>query len=789
MQRAWPVRRYTYVLVLALAAPLAVSAVLVALDHGRAAFALLAAAVVAGLGAALALARRIARPILGISAVANRVAAGDRSVRANPEGPLEVGEIARQMNRMLDELEHGERALRRSEARYRALYETSNDAIVGIDLEGRIMFANDSTERMLGYAPEELVGRDVTLLMPPQLHERYRRAMSRLVEGKAAAARTTDETLARHRDGREVAVEFTYSHLQAGGEDLLVGILRDITERHSAMDRLRESEARFRAMADSAPAFIWLADASLRCMYVNRAWLAFTGRSLPDEEGDGWLDSLHPDDRERVRAAAADALCEQRYFAIEFRLRRHDGEHRWVLHHGAPRLDATGALVGYIGTAMDIDDRVQASERVRRLTMLYAALSQVNEALLRSREPQELFQRVCDIVVEHGLRIATVAMLDDDGTRLRRVASSGDRSDAHDDTPIALDGGDPRERAAAVRALRGRGPVVNNDIANGAAAPLQPVTPGVRRLRASASFPLLKQGEPIGVFDVFSDEVGFFDVEMTRLLELLANDVSYALDTLSAQATREQAEIAVRQLNATLEARVHERTRSLELANRELEAFCYSVSHDLRAPLRAITGFTDLAIEHAGDRLDAQAMAHLARVKAAAARMSLLINDLLDLSRIARAEFNRSDTSLSAMVTEIVVDLLEAEPQRRVDVKIAQDLRAQADPGLVRVLLANLIGNAWKFTGRCERATIEFGVRNHDGVEAFFVRDNGAGFDLEHADKLFAPFQRLHTDREFPGTGIGLALAQRVVHRHGGRIWAQAAVDAGATFYFTLPPR
>ncbi len=787
MNSAWPVRRYTYALVLALAVPLAASAVLVALDHDRAAFTLLVAAVVAALGAAIALARRIAQPILRISAVANRVAAGDRTVRAEPEGPHEVAEIARQMNRMLDELELNERALRRSEARYRALYETSNDAIVGIDLEGRIMFANDATERMLGYSPSALVGRDVTVLMPPQLHERYRRALRLLVEGKAAATRTTVETLALHRDGHEVAVEFTYSHLHAGGEDLLVGILRDITERRTAMDRLRESEARFRAMADSAPAFIWLADAALRCIYVNRVWLAFTGQAMAQQEGEGWLDSVHPDDRDRVRTANAEALREQRGFAIEFRLRRHDGEYRWMLHYGAPRLDAAGALVGYIGTAMDIHDRVLAGERVRRLTMLYAALSQANEALLRSREPQELFQRVCDIVVQHGLRIATVALVDDDGAHLRRVARAGDTAGVLDDASIALDGSDPRERIPAVLALRKRSPVVSNDRANDADTIALPDAPGAQELRASASFPLWKHGELIGVFDVFADEVDFFDAEMTRLLELLASDVSYSLDTLSAQAIREQAEIAVRQLNATLEARVHERTRSLEVANRELEAFGYSVSHDLRAPLRAITGFTDLVIEQAGDRLDSQAMAHLARVKSAAARMAQLINDLLDLSRIARAEFNRRDTSLSAMATEIVADLSEIDPQRRVQVKIAQGLRAQADPGLVRLLLANLIGNAWKFTGRCERATIEFGAGQCDGVDAFFVRDNGAGFDLAHADKLFAPFQRLHTDREFPGTGIGLALAQRVVHRHGGRIWAHAAVDSGATFYFTLP--
>jgi PAS domain S-box-containing protein len=781
------VRAYTYALVAALAVPLAAAVALLQLDYDRAAFALLIAAVFAALAAAIALARRIARPIQRISQTASRVAAGDRAVRAVAEGPLEVVEIARQMNRMLDELAASEIATRRSEARYRALYETSNDAIVCVDRDGRIVFANDATEKMLGYAPPELIGRDVALLQPARLRERYRRGLRHFVDGARAAKRSTVETLALARDGREIAVEFTYSHLRSGEEDLIVGILRDISERRTAMARLRESEARFRAMADSAPALIWLADAAQRCLYVNRAWLAFTGCTLSQAQGDGWLDRIHADDRGRCRAAHADAFAAPRRFEIEFRLRRRDGEYRWVLNQGAPRFDAHGSLVGYIGTAIEIHDRVIAEQRVRRLTMLYAALSQANEALHRSREPRELFQRVCDIVVAHGLRMATIALVDADGAALRAVAQSGDAWGMLGGPPVALDGSDPRERIPAVIALRARKRFISNDRAN------DPRTIPIRdphaaaELRSSASFPLLRGSAVIGVLDVFADDVDFFDDEMTRLLELLAHDVSYALDTLSAEAKRERAERALRQLNATLEERVRQRTRQLEAANRELEAFSYSVSHDLRAPLRAVGGFTDLVVENAGERLDDESRSHLARVKAAAARMAELINDLLDLSRVARAELNRRDTSLSTIASDIVAELAESGPPRRVDVRIASGLTAHADPGLARVLLANLIGNAWKFTGRRDDAIIEVGTATLDGTAAFFVRDNGAGFDVAHADKLFAPFQRLHSEREFSGTGIGLALAQRVVHRHGGRIWADAAPQKGATFFFTLP--
>jgi PAS domain S-box-containing protein len=785
MRGPWPVRRYTYALVLALAVPLACAGVLVQLDHDRGALALLAAAVVAALFGAIALATRIAQPIARISDVASRVAAGDRDVRAEPHGPLEVVEIARQMNRMLDQLAVSEVALRRSEARYRALYETSNDAIVCVDLEGRIVFANDATERMLGYTPPELIGRDVALLQPLRLRERYRRGLRQFVAGPHDATRTTVETLVLARDGREVAVEFTYSYLHAGDEELIVGILRDITERRTAMSRLRESEARFRAMADSAPAFIWLSDASQRYTYVNRVWLEFTGRTLAQQQGDGWLDSIHADDRERCRTANAQAYAERGRFEVEFRLRRRDGAYRWVLNNGAPRFDAGGTLVGYIGTAIEVHDRVLADQRVRRLTMLYAALSQANEALHRAREPTALFQRVCDIVVAHGIGMACVALLDEEGTKLRVVAQAGDRWGA---LPASARAGDAAVRTPATIALAQRAPFVSNDRAHDPRTVAITHAAAAQALRASASFPLWQQGSVIGVFDVFAAEIDFFDPEMAQLIELLAHDISYALDTLAAQANRDRAEAALRQLNATLEERVAERTRLLEAANRELEAFSYSVSHDLRAPLRAVSGFTDLVIEHAAD-LDAESSSYLARVKAAASRMSRLIDDLLDLSRISRAQFNRRDTPLSSIASEIIAELAESEPSRAVDVRIAPDVRADADPGLARVLLANLIGNAWKFTGRREHAMIEFGATRVDGVDAFFVRDNGAGFDAAHADKLFAPFQRLHGEREFSGTGIGLAIAQRVAHRHGGRIWAHAAVDAGATFFFTLGPQ
>jgi signal transduction histidine kinase len=325
---------------------------------------------------------------------------------------------------------------------------------------------------------------------------------------------------------------------------------------------------------------------------------------------------------------------------------------------------------------------------------------------------------------------------------------------------------------------------------------------GVKNLRASLELVMrdrIVHEMPVQRYDVRGpdSEGGRFETHYWRPVNTPLFDdagklecIIHSVEDITASVMREQLhETRERDAQAAIQdehARLIEAVTALEASNAELEAFSYSVAHDLRAPLRGIQGFSQALLEDYAGVVDENGQDYLRRVSSAALRMSELIDDLLTLSRFSRASLSRSPVDLTAMAKTIATQI-EREHERAVRMTIADGMHANADPRLLQIVFENLLGNAWKFTSKIADPQVTVGTRPIDGAVAFFVSDNGAGFDEAYASKLFAPFQRLHSEKEFAGTGIGLATVQRIVRRHGGRAWAHAAVNEGATFYFTLP--
>ncbi|HKF51318.1 MAG TPA: ATP-binding protein [Candidatus Acidoferrales bacterium] len=248
----------------------------------------------------------------------------------------------------------------------------------------------------------------------------------------------------------------------------------------------------------------------------------------------------------------------------------------------------------------------------------------------------------------------------------------------------------------------------------------------------------------------------------------------------------EEQDRSLRTAHDELERRVEQRTGELAAANKELESFSYSVSHDLRSPLRSIDGFSQALMDDYGEKLDTAANEHMKRIRSATQKMGLLIDDLLNLSKVTRSPMQREPVNLSDMARSTATELAKRDGQRSVEWVIEQNVQAHGDSRLLQIVLDNLLGNAWKYTSKHQSARIEFGLKRQNGSSAYFIKDDGAGFDPEYSARLFGAFQRLHGAAEFPGTGIGLATVQRIVLRHGGKVWAEGAVEKGATFYFTL---
>ena len=649
----------------------------------------------------------------------------------------------------------------------RSLIEASLDPLVTISAEGKITDVNEATTKVTGIERRRLIGTDFSeyFTEPQKAREGYQRVFA---EGSVVDYPLT----IRRRDGVLTDVLYNASvYRDMSGNVLGVfAAARDVTARRRAERLLHARERQQQAVAElgylalTDPGFGALLDAA--ALAVARALdVEFAEVLELGSDGDLMLRAgIGFDDGLVGHAVVAGGTGSQAGYVLLV------GEPVTVEDLSAETRFHPAALLTDHGVRSGVSVAIGPRERpfgvigahtttkrhfARDDISFLAAVSNVVGTALQRAHAEDAARRQAE---QHEAILATTS----DGFWV------------YDPAARILDVNDAYCRMSGYA----RGELLRMQVADIEAVMTEPqIAERMRRCAKSGfdRFETVHRAKDGHLFDV---EISMAYARKQDQFVLFARDVS----------DRKRAEREIRTLNTELERRVAQRTEELRGANEELEAFVYSVSHDLRAPLRAMDGFSLMLSEDYAEQVDERGQHYLSRVRAGAQRMGAMIDELLQLSRVSRAELHRDQIDMSDLARQIAAELQTGEPERHVEFAIADGLTASGDRELVGIVLENLVANAWKFTSTREHARIEIGSSEHGGPIAFFVRDNGVGFDMAHAGQLFKAFQRLHRENEFPGTGIGLASVHRIITRHGGQISAQGEIGCGATFTFTLEP-
>ena len=918
------------------------------------------------------------------------------------------------------------------------LFNYANVPIIVWDSSLVITRFNHAFKILSGYEATEVRGKKIDLLFPKDKIDFSLDLIQKTARGERWE---TVEIEIMGKDGNVKTLLWNSANIfDKEGKEIVATIAQghDITVRKRAAEIINNNEKRFRELIDSLPQLFWTCTVDGPCDYLSKQWVEYTGIPESEQLGYGWLEQLHPEDKERTVSEWMEKVKAGDSFDIEFRIRRKDGVYHWYKTRAVPMRDAEGNIIKWFGSNTDFNEIKKAEEQLRKLNRIYSLLSDINQAIVRTRKPNELFAKVCKIAVEQGgFGMAWIGLIDESSQKLRVIAQAGRNNGYLEQIDITLNG-KPLSYCPIDSALRNGEHVICNIIKNEEMAQCQKIT-YEHGFRSSASFPLKVSNIRKGVLTFYSDETDFFDERELKLLDELALDVSFAMEYAEKEAGRKQteetlkeseerfriaaetsndvmyewdlrqsvkwfgkidemlgynqdefprtldglgasvhpedwvrvmaavqahlegrapyaeeyrairkdgsfrwwsargavsrtpdgrpirwigtvtditerkkaehelqerearyktlvenipqkilmkskdyrwisinenlardfgirpeevvgkldhelfsreladkyhaddvrilktgkteeleekyivdgketwvntiktpvrdsngeimgilgifwditerklAEEEIRKLNAELEDRVKIRTAQLEASNKELEAFSYSVSHDLRAPLRHISGYVELLTSRFHSALSDKGQHYLDSIADSSHQMGLLIDNLLQFSRTGRAEMRRSDSDMNEIVREAIESVSQDNPDRSIEWTVAKLPSVFCDRAMMRLVWINLLSNAVKFTRTREKALIEIGVKVETKEVIFFIRDNGVGFDMQYAQKLFGVFQRLHPTEEFEGTGIGLANVNRIVMRHGGRTWAEAEPDKGAIFYFSIP--
>jgi PAS domain S-box-containing protein len=623
------------------------------------------------------------------------------------------------------------------QSRLNMITENMVDVIGHIDPHSVLLYASPSVKKMFGWEPKDLEGRSVLECIHPDESERILKQVQDAVAKHLPTIR--QEFRIRCGDGGFAWTESeTRLMYDPSGqfEGAIFGI-RDISKRREAEEAFNREHNLLRTVIDHLPVAVYAKDTRSRKILSNRMDDEMLGRIEPSEGSEESHEASPAAEAARLFREFDRRVLERGEKILDREVQFPDprGEPRTILTSSVPLRDPDTRVIGLVGIGMDITRLKRAEEELSQERAFLRAVIDTSPNLVCVRKSDGTFA------------LANKTLADVYGSTPEEMIGKKDSDFPH-----------PPE---------GIGGLLKSDA--------EVLAGQTRKFIPEEKIRFADKSEHwVSVIKIpLREETGRSDKVLC-----VTTDIT----------ERKKAEQEIRRLNAELEHRVRERTAQLEGANKELEAFAYSVSHDLRAPLRSIDGFGQALEEDYAAVLDDQGKDFLQRIRSASKRMGLLIDDLLVLSRLTRGDIHRQTVDLTAMARRILEEMRRADPNRSVECAVAEKLTADGDERLLSAVLENLLGNAWKFTSRRKEAEIQFGATTTpQGETAFFVKDNGAGFNMEHAGKLFQAFQRLHTVQEFPGNGIGLATVQRIIHRHGGRVWAEGELEKGAAFYFTLP--
>lgn len=609
------------------------------------------------------------------------------------------------------------------------LFKLSLDMVCIADINtATFLKVNPAFTKILGYSDVELLERPFIDFIHPD----DKQLTADIIKEKLARGEVVIDFVNRYicNDGTFRWIEWSSHPIIERG--IIISVARDITEREKVIEDLKNSEARLNEAQRIGHLGSWELDIrNNHLTWSDEIYRIFEiDRDKFGASYEAFLDAIHPDDQELVNLAYTNSLKSKTPYDIEHRLLFADGRIKYVHEQCETFYDTEDAPIRSVGVVQDITERKLIDLGLRETEERFAAAFHASPNMITIT------------------RMADGKIMDVNEGYSELLGHSRKESCGKTTAQLSI-WSDPNDRKVFVTKLEKFGEINNFET----------------KLKC-------KNGSVVTV------------LESARIIELQGEIC--ILSVVHDITERKQAEEEIRKLNQGLELRVAERTSQLVAANKELEAFSYSVSHDLRAPLRAIDGFSQVLIEDYHSQLDEQGKEYLNRVRLASQRMAQLIDDMLNLSKLSRAEMNTQQVNLSELAKDIANILLYNQPERKVQFSIQDGIIVKGDGRLLKIALENLFENAWKFTSKHKTAHIEFGTQQKEKDLVFFVKDDGAGFEMEYAQNLFGAFQRLHTASEFSGTGIGLATVQRIIHRHGGKVWAEGEVDKGATVYFTV---